>query len=176
MVSDEAVTLTGSYNWTRGAAANSEDLKLISSPAVAAAYATHWYNRLAVSVRAARGLVPGGVAGGMAMLEMQPLYAARIEDLGRGDIVQVDCAALPSRRAAEAGVFLLRLGLSAQAKVLSISMSPWSAMVRASGPRCPSPFSQDFWVVERPSKINSRSSPDPVIELSGCVTRIGRKK
>ena len=35
MVIDEAVTLTGSYNWTRGAAANSENLNLVSSPAVA---------------------------------------------------------------------------------------------------------------------------------------------
>jgi phosphatidylserine/phosphatidylglycerophosphate/cardiolipin synthase-like enzyme len=51
MVIDEAVTLMGSYNWTRGAAANSEDLNLISSPAVAAAYAAHWHNRLVVSVR-----------------------------------------------------------------------------------------------------------------------------
>jgi hypothetical protein len=44
MVIDEAVTLMGSYNWTRGAAANSEDLNLVSSPAVAAAaaaYAAH---------------------------------------------------------------------------------------------------------------------------------------
>jgi cardiolipin hydrolase len=41
MVIDETVTLMGSYNWTRGAAANSEDLNLISSPAVAAAYAAH---------------------------------------------------------------------------------------------------------------------------------------
>jgi len=51
MVIDEAVTLMGSYNWTRGAAANSEDLNLVSSPAVAAAYAAHWRERLAVSVR-----------------------------------------------------------------------------------------------------------------------------
>jgi phospholipase D len=51
MVIDGAVTLTGSYNWTRGAAANSENLNLISSPAVAAAYAAHWRERLAVSVR-----------------------------------------------------------------------------------------------------------------------------
>ena len=35
MVIDEAVTLMGSYNWTRGAAANSEDLNLVSSPTVA---------------------------------------------------------------------------------------------------------------------------------------------
>ena len=51
MVIDEAVTLTGSYNWTRGAAANSENLNLVSSPAVAVAYAAHWHNRLAGSVR-----------------------------------------------------------------------------------------------------------------------------
>jgi phosphatidylserine/phosphatidylglycerophosphate/cardiolipin synthase-like enzyme len=51
MVIDETVTLTGSYNWTRGAAANSESLNLVASPAVAAAYAAHWHNRLAVSIR-----------------------------------------------------------------------------------------------------------------------------
>ena len=49
MVIDGAVTLTGSYNWTREAAANSENLNLISSPAVAAAYSAHWRDRLAVS-------------------------------------------------------------------------------------------------------------------------------
>jgi phosphatidylserine/phosphatidylglycerophosphate/cardiolipin synthase-like enzyme len=50
MVIDGAVTLTNSMNWTR-AAANSEDLSLVSSPAVAAAYAAHWREHLAVSVR-----------------------------------------------------------------------------------------------------------------------------
>jgi phospholipase D len=50
MVIDSAVTLTGSMNWTLGAAANSEDLNLVSSPAVAAAYAAHWRARLSVSV------------------------------------------------------------------------------------------------------------------------------
>jgi phospholipase D len=49
MLIDSAVTLTGSMNWTLGVAANSEDLNLISSPAVAAAYASHWRERLAVS-------------------------------------------------------------------------------------------------------------------------------
>jgi phosphatidylserine/phosphatidylglycerophosphate/cardiolipin synthase-like enzyme len=49
MVIDGAVTLTGSMNWTRGAAANSEALNLVSSPTVAAAYAAHWHQRLAVS-------------------------------------------------------------------------------------------------------------------------------
>jgi phosphatidylserine/phosphatidylglycerophosphate/cardiolipin synthase-like enzyme len=51
MVIDETVTLMGSYNWTHGAAANSEDLNLVSSPAVAAAYTAHWHNRLSVSIR-----------------------------------------------------------------------------------------------------------------------------
>jgi phosphatidylserine/phosphatidylglycerophosphate/cardiolipin synthase-like enzyme len=50
-VIDDAVTLQGSYNWTRGAAENSEDLNLTSSPTVAAAYAGHWHKRLAASVR-----------------------------------------------------------------------------------------------------------------------------
>jgi hypothetical protein len=50
MVIDGAMTLQGSYNWTRGAAENSEDLNLISSPTVAAAYSAHWRQRLAVSV------------------------------------------------------------------------------------------------------------------------------
>jgi phosphatidylserine/phosphatidylglycerophosphate/cardiolipin synthase-like enzyme len=49
MVIDGAVTLMGSMNWTLGAATNSEDLNLISSPAVAAAYAGRWRDRLAVS-------------------------------------------------------------------------------------------------------------------------------
>jgi phosphatidylserine/phosphatidylglycerophosphate/cardiolipin synthase-like enzyme len=51
MVIDGAVTLMGSMNWTRGSAANSEDLNLVSSSEVAMAYATHWRERLAVSVR-----------------------------------------------------------------------------------------------------------------------------
>jgi phosphatidylserine/phosphatidylglycerophosphate/cardiolipin synthase-like enzyme len=51
MVIDGAVTLQGSYNWTRRAAENSEDLDLISSPSVATADAAHWRNRLSVSVR-----------------------------------------------------------------------------------------------------------------------------
>jgi phosphatidylserine/phosphatidylglycerophosphate/cardiolipin synthase-like enzyme len=42
MVIDQAVTLMGSYNWTRGTAINPENLNLASSPAVAAAYAVHW--------------------------------------------------------------------------------------------------------------------------------------
>jgi phosphatidylserine/phosphatidylglycerophosphate/cardiolipin synthase-like enzyme len=49
MVIDGAVTLTGSMNWTLGAAVNSEDLNLVSSAAVAAAYAAHWRERLTAS-------------------------------------------------------------------------------------------------------------------------------
>jgi phosphatidylserine/phosphatidylglycerophosphate/cardiolipin synthase-like enzyme len=51
MVIDSAVTLNGSYNWTRGASANSEDLNLVASPAVAEAYAAHWRDRQALSER-----------------------------------------------------------------------------------------------------------------------------
>jgi phosphatidylserine/phosphatidylglycerophosphate/cardiolipin synthase-like enzyme len=51
MVVDGTATLMGSYNWTRGASENSKDLNLVSSPTVAAAYTTHWRQRLAVSVR-----------------------------------------------------------------------------------------------------------------------------
>jgi phospholipase D len=50
MVIDSNATLMGSYNWTRNAARNSEDLNLVASRAVAAAYAAHWRNRLALSV------------------------------------------------------------------------------------------------------------------------------
>jgi phosphatidylserine/phosphatidylglycerophosphate/cardiolipin synthase-like enzyme len=50
MVVDGTMTVMGSYNWTRGASENSEDLNLVSSPTVAAAYTTHWQQRLGVSV------------------------------------------------------------------------------------------------------------------------------
>jgi hypothetical protein len=47
---------------------------------------------------------------------MQPLYLARIEDLGHGDLVKIDCAAC-SHVALLTPEFLIRLGLSPQAKV-----------------------------------------------------------
>jgi hypothetical protein len=50
---------------------------------------------------------------------MMPLYAARIEDLGQGDFVKVDCAAR-HHVALLAAEFLLRLGLSPQTKVLDL--------------------------------------------------------
>src|SRR5207245_6602347 len=64
MVIDGTVTLNGSYNWTRGASGNSEDLNLVASPVVAAAYAAHWRDRQAVSLalRPTRGLVPSRYA------------------------------------------------------------------------------------------------------------------
>ncbi len=50
IVIDGVVTLMGSYNWTRNAARNSEDLNVVSSRALAAAYAEEWRSRLAASV------------------------------------------------------------------------------------------------------------------------------
>ena len=49
MIIDDALTLMGSYNWTRNAARNSEDLNLVASPQLAAAYAAQWRTRLALS-------------------------------------------------------------------------------------------------------------------------------
>ena len=46
------------------------------------------------------------------------LYTARIEDLGRGDLVKVDCAAC--QMALLTGESLLRSGLSPAAKVLDL--------------------------------------------------------
>jgi hypothetical protein len=50
---------------------------------------------------------------------MLPLYAARIEDLGPGDFVKVDCAAC-HHVAVFAPEFLLRLGLNPQTKLLDL--------------------------------------------------------
>jgi len=50
---------------------------------------------------------------------MLPLYAARIEDLGRSDFVKVDCAAC-HHVALLAPEGLERLGLSPAAKVLDL--------------------------------------------------------
>jgi ribosomal protein S27E len=51
---------------------------------------------------------------------MQPLYLARIEDLGRGDLVKVDCVAC-HHVALLTPEFLLRLGLDPRAKVLDLT-------------------------------------------------------
>jgi ribosomal protein S27E len=50
---------------------------------------------------------------------MQPLYRARIGDLGRGDLVKVECAAC-HHIALLTPDSLLRLGLKPQAKVLDL--------------------------------------------------------
>jgi hypothetical protein len=50
---------------------------------------------------------------------MVPLYAARIEDLGSGDFVKVDCAAC-SHTALLTPAFLARLGLGPRQKVLDL--------------------------------------------------------
>ena len=50
MVIDRKVVLTGSMNFTNGAAQNSENLTLISSEPVVASFARHWQERLVVSV------------------------------------------------------------------------------------------------------------------------------
>jgi hypothetical protein len=50
---------------------------------------------------------------------MVPLYAARIEDLGSGDFVKVDCAAC-SHTALLTPAFLARLGLGRREKVLDL--------------------------------------------------------
>ena len=49
MVIDNQVTLTGSMNWSGGAAHNSENLNLVASKIISAAYAGHWNQRLALS-------------------------------------------------------------------------------------------------------------------------------
>jgi hypothetical protein len=48
---------------------------------------------------------------------MVPLYLARIEDLGPGDLVKIDCAAC-SHTALLSTAFLSRLGLDPRDKVL----------------------------------------------------------
>jgi hypothetical protein len=50
---------------------------------------------------------------------MLPLYAARIEDLGQGDFVKVDCTAC-HHVALLTPEFLLRIGLSPGTKVLDL--------------------------------------------------------
>ena len=50
---------------------------------------------------------------------MVPLYAARIEDLGPGDLVKIDCGAC-THTALAAPAFLNQLGLSPRHKVLDL--------------------------------------------------------
>jgi len=62
------------------------------------------------------------------LLNAAPIPGARIEDLGRGDVVKVDCAAC-HHAALLTPDFLLRLGLSPNAKVLDLK-----ARMRSEGP------------------------------------------
>jgi phosphatidylserine/phosphatidylglycerophosphate/cardiolipin synthase-like enzyme len=64
MVIDRKVVLTGSMNFTSGAAQNSENVALIFSEAVAAAYIAHWQNRLVAS--SPRCPTPGARNGAVA--------------------------------------------------------------------------------------------------------------
>jgi phospholipase D len=51
LIIDRGVTIMGSYNFSAGAARNSEDLNLVTSPEVAETYVKHWEARRRVSVR-----------------------------------------------------------------------------------------------------------------------------
>lgn len=51
LIIDRNVTIMGSYNWSKGAASNSEDLNVVTSPEVAETYAKHWQARQGVSIR-----------------------------------------------------------------------------------------------------------------------------
>jgi len=55
LIIDRRVTIMGSYNFSAGAARNSEDLNVVTSLEVAETYAKHWQARQAVSVRFADG-------------------------------------------------------------------------------------------------------------------------
>jgi hypothetical protein len=63
---------------------------------------------------------------------MLPLYAARIEDLGQGDFVKIDCAAC-RHVALLTPEALLRFGLSAGAKVLDLKGRLRCRQCRAKG-------------------------------------------
>jgi hypothetical protein len=60
---------------------------------------------------------------------MQPLYLARIEDLGRSDFVKVDCAAC-HHVALLTPEALLKLGPSPAANVLDLPMAGQVPLVR----------------------------------------------
>jgi hypothetical protein len=66
---------------------------------------------------------------------MLPLDAAQIEDLGRGDLVKVDCAAC-HHVALLTPEALMRVGLSPAAKVLHLKGGSGAAGAAAKGGRC----------------------------------------
>jgi phosphatidylserine/phosphatidylglycerophosphate/cardiolipin synthase-like enzyme len=51
LIIDRRVTIMGSYNFSAGAALDSEDLNVVTSDEVAETYAKHWQARQATSVR-----------------------------------------------------------------------------------------------------------------------------
>lgn len=51
LIIDRLVTIMGSFNFSAGAAPNSEDLNVVTSPEVAKAYGAHRQTRQAVSAR-----------------------------------------------------------------------------------------------------------------------------
>ena len=51
LIIDRRVTIMGSYNFSAGAAQDSEDLNVVTSQDLAEAYAKHWLARQSVSVR-----------------------------------------------------------------------------------------------------------------------------
>ena len=51
LIIDRHVTIMGSYNFSAGAALDSEDLNVVTSEEVAEAYAKHWQTRQAASGR-----------------------------------------------------------------------------------------------------------------------------
>lgn len=51
LIIDRRVTIVGSYNFSAGAAWNSEDLNVVTSPEVAETYTAHWRARQADAVR-----------------------------------------------------------------------------------------------------------------------------
>ena len=51
LIIDRRVTIMGSYNFSAGAAWNSEDMNVVTSAEVAEAYAAHWRARTALSVK-----------------------------------------------------------------------------------------------------------------------------
>jgi phosphatidylserine/phosphatidylglycerophosphate/cardiolipin synthase-like enzyme len=50
LIIDRRVTIMGSYNFSAGAARNSEDLNVVTSSEVAEAYVEHWHTRQAGAV------------------------------------------------------------------------------------------------------------------------------
>lgn len=91
---------------------------------------------------------------------MRPLYLARIEDLGRGDLVKVDCAAC-HHVALLTSEFFLRLGLSPTAKVLDLKTRVrCRGAVQGGKPSCR---------LSGGARVGNRSRPLLVVKISRMV-------